>query len=194
MNCSNRRRSRTRQPTRRADDEATTGKPSFPPAARPAMTQRAQSRGDKSHPVSRCSNVRKVRRPPDPHRLRGGLLGGHPPVECRRPFRFTFEPNAEGYTELPVGYMHVRFASVTLVSQRSEPSDDLVERVDSYYVHLRSHGADDAAILRKTRFPGKPPLWIPMPPHRREEGIGRTCALGTAGPLSDFGPCIGRRQ
>jgi hypothetical protein len=30
---------------------------------------------------------------------------------------------------------------------------------------LKPHGADDGAILRKTRFPGKLPLWIPMPPH-----------------------------
>jgi hypothetical protein len=69
------------------------------------------------------------------------------------------------YTELLAGYMHVRLTSATLVSQRSEPGDGLFERLDDYYVHLKPHGADDEAILRNTRFPGKPPLWIPMPPH-----------------------------
>jgi hypothetical protein len=40
-----------------------------------------------------------------------------------------------------------------------------VERVDNYYVYLKPHDANDAAILRKMKFPGKPPVWIPMPPH-----------------------------
>jgi putative ABC transport system ATP-binding protein/macrolide transport system ATP-binding/permease protein/lipoprotein-releasing system ATP-binding protein len=83
----------------------------------------------------------------------------------RRTYRFEFEPNVTQYTELLAGYMHVRLTSATLVSQHSEPGNDLVERVDDYYVHLKPYGADDEAILRKTRFPGKPPLWIPMPPH-----------------------------
>ena len=61
--------------------------------------------------------------------------------------------------------MHLRFTNAMLVSQRSEPADDLAERVDNYYVYLKPHHADDAAILRKMKFPGKPPVWIPMPPH-----------------------------
>jgi putative ABC transport system ATP-binding protein/macrolide transport system ATP-binding/permease protein/lipoprotein-releasing system ATP-binding protein len=83
----------------------------------------------------------------------------------RKTYRFVFEPNVKEYTEQLAGYMHVRFVGATLVSPHSEPGDDLVERVDDYYVHLKPHGADDEAILRRTRFPGKPPLWIPMPPH-----------------------------
>jgi hypothetical protein len=86
-------------------------------------------------------------------------------ISGRRIYRFAFEPDVKEYTELLGGYMHVRFTSATIVSQRSEPGDDLVERLDDYYVHLKPHGAVDEAILRKTRFPGKPPLWIPMPPH-----------------------------
>ncbi len=86
-------------------------------------------------------------------------------ITGRRVYRFEFEPNVKEYTEQLAGYMHVRLTGTTLVSQQSEPGNDLVERVDDFYVHLKPHGADDAAILRKTRFPGKPPLWIPMPPH-----------------------------
>jgi putative ABC transport system ATP-binding protein/macrolide transport system ATP-binding/permease protein/lipoprotein-releasing system ATP-binding protein len=98
-------------------------------------------------------------KPADGQEGRVGLIKG------RRMYHFTFEPDVKEYTELLGGYMHVRLTSATLVSQRSEPGDDLFERLDDYYVHLKPHGADDEAILRKTRFPGKPPLWIPMPPH-----------------------------
>ena len=63
------------------------------------------------------------------------------------------------------GYMHVRFTNALLVSQQGEPTEDLVERVDNYYVYLKPPGANDEAILRQLRFPGKPPVWIPMPPH-----------------------------
>jgi putative ABC transport system ATP-binding protein/macrolide transport system ATP-binding/permease protein/lipoprotein-releasing system ATP-binding protein len=97
--------------------------------------------------------------PADGQEGRVGLIKG------RRIYRFTFEPDVKEYTEQLVGYMHVRVTSATLVSRRSEPGDDLFERLDDYYVYLKPHGADDEAILRKTRFPGKPPLWIPMPPH-----------------------------
>jgi putative ABC transport system ATP-binding protein/macrolide transport system ATP-binding/permease protein/lipoprotein-releasing system ATP-binding protein len=100
-----------------------------------------------------------------PSRPLDGQEGRVASIEGRRIYRFSFEPNAKEYTELLAGYMHVRLTSVTLVSRQSEPGDDLFERSDDYYVHLKPHGADDEAILRKTRFPGKPPLWIPMPPH-----------------------------
>ena len=98
-------------------------------------------------------------KPADGQEGRVGRING------RRMYRFTFEPDVKEYTELLAGYMHVRLTSATLVSQRSEPGDDLFERLDDYYVHLKPHGADDETILRKTRFPGRPPLWIPMPPH-----------------------------
>jgi putative ABC transport system ATP-binding protein/macrolide transport system ATP-binding/permease protein/lipoprotein-releasing system ATP-binding protein len=100
-----------------------------------------------------------------PTRSVDGLEGRVARVIGRRTYQFEFEPDAKDYTEQLAGYMHVRLTATTLVSQHSEPGNDLVERVDDYYIHLKPHGADDEAILRKTRFPGKPPLWIPMPPH-----------------------------
>jgi hypothetical protein len=100
-----------------------------------------------------------------PTRSVDGLEGRVERIIGRRTYQFEFEPNVREYTEQLAGYMHVRLTATTLVSQQSEPGNDLVERVDDYYVHLKPHGADDEAILRKTRFPGKPPLWIPMPPH-----------------------------
>jgi ABC-type lipoprotein export system ATPase subunit len=86
-------------------------------------------------------------------------------IEGRRTYQFALEPNTKEYTEQLTGYMHVRLGGTTLVSQSSVPGDDLVERVDDYYIHLKPPGASDEEILRKVKFPGKPPLWIPMPPH-----------------------------
>jgi hypothetical protein len=59
----------------------------------------------------------------------------------------------------------VRFSLEMLVSPRSQPRDDLVDRTDNFYVYLKPHEADDAAILKALKFPGTPPVWIPMPPH-----------------------------
>jgi hypothetical protein len=100
-----------------------------------------------------------------PTRSLDGQEGRVARIDGRWTCHFAFEPNAKEYTEQLAGYMHVRLTGSTLVSQHSVPGDDLVERIDDYYIHLKPHGADDEAILRKVRFPGKPPLWIPMPPH-----------------------------
>jgi putative ABC transport system ATP-binding protein/macrolide transport system ATP-binding/permease protein/lipoprotein-releasing system ATP-binding protein len=83
----------------------------------------------------------------------------------KRRFRFRFTPDVKAFEEILPGYMHVRFSNVMLVSRNAEPKGDLIERRDDYYVYLKPHGADDATILGKTKFPGTPPLWIPMPPH-----------------------------
>jgi hypothetical protein len=76
-----------------------------------------------------------------------------------------FEPNIKDWTELMPGYMHIRFESVSLVSERSDPDDDIVERTDRYYVYLKPHGADDDAIRRRMKYQGVPPVYMPMPPH-----------------------------
>jgi putative ABC transport system ATP-binding protein/macrolide transport system ATP-binding/permease protein/lipoprotein-releasing system ATP-binding protein len=86
-------------------------------------------------------------------------------VSGRQKHRYVLRPAVRRFEELLPGYMHVRFTNALLVSLEPEPAGGLVERVDNYYVYLKPHGADDAAILRKMKFPGKPPVWIPMPPH-----------------------------
>ena len=82
----------------------------------------------------------------------------------RRTFDYVFEPNIQEFEELIPGYMHMRFSNSMLIAQRSEPKDDLFERIDNYYVYLKPRTADDKRIF-KNRFPGQSPLWIPMPPH-----------------------------
>lgn len=79
--------------------------------------------------------------------------------------RYEMEPDVPDFTQLLPYYMHVRLTNDMLISPRSQPKDDLVERNDSYYVYLKPHDADDKAILSKMKFPGKPPVWVPMPPH-----------------------------
>jgi hypothetical protein len=86
-------------------------------------------------------------------------------ITDRRTYEAVFEPNLKDWTQLIPGYMHIRFESNSLVSQRSEPDDDIVDRTDRYYVYLKPHGADDEAIRKRTKYPGAPPVYIPMPPH-----------------------------
>lgn len=80
-------------------------------------------------------------------------------------YDYIIEPDVTGYAELLPYYMHVRITNDMIVSPSDQPKTDLIERNDSYYVYLKPHGLDDAKILKKMKFPGKPPVWIPMPPH-----------------------------
>jgi hypothetical protein len=83
----------------------------------------------------------------------------------RQAFETVFEPNLKEFTQLIPGYMHIRFESTSLVAQRAEPEDDIIDRRDRTYVYLKPHGADDAALQARMKYPGDPPVYIPMPPH-----------------------------
>lgn len=80
-------------------------------------------------------------------------------------YRYILEPDVNDFEQLLPYYMHVRLSNDMLVSPRSQPKDDIVERDDNYYVYLKPHEASDSAILSQVKFPGPPPVWIPMPPH-----------------------------
>ena len=80
-------------------------------------------------------------------------------------FETIFEPNLNDWTQLIPGYMHIRLQSDSLVSERSNPDDDIVDRTDRYYVYLKPHGADDDAIRKQMKIRGDPPVYMPMPPH-----------------------------
>jgi hypothetical protein len=83
----------------------------------------------------------------------------------RQAFETVFEPNLKEWTELIPGYMHIRFESTSLVAPRAEPEDDIIDRRDRTYVYLKPHGADDASLRQRMKYPGDPPVYIPMPPH-----------------------------
>lgn len=77
---------------------------------------------------------------------------------------FEIPPNTDHFELLP-GYMHVKFDNTMYVSPNAQPKDDLAERTDNYYIHLRPIGADDEWLRRLNQFPGPVPVWIGMPPH-----------------------------
>jgi hypothetical protein len=100
-----------------------------------------------------------------PARAPNGQAPGVVKLTDQHTYETVFEPNLKDWTELMPGYMHIRFENSRLISRRSEPDDDIVERDDRYYVYLKPHGADDDAIRKRMKYPGKPPIYIPMPPH-----------------------------
>lgn len=84
-------------------------------------------------------------------------------VELRQDF---LVPRGPDYAELLAGYFHVQFLNTMLTSDAAEPSEDVGERTDTYYVHLLPAGADVAAVGRLNGFPGgRAPTFVPMPPH-----------------------------
>ena len=76
-----------------------------------------------------------------------------------------FTPEVTGWAELIPGYMHVRIQSDMLISRSAQPGNDIVERRTPFYVYLKPHGANDADIKARSKMPGTPPVFIPMPPH-----------------------------
>jgi len=91
--------------------------------------------------------------------------GGVSKIEGERTYRYMFEARVKNFTQLLPNYMHVRFADTMLVSPSSTPKDDVFERKDNYYVYLKPFDVSDEIVARRMKFAGKPPVWIPMPPH-----------------------------
>jgi ABC-type lipoprotein export system ATPase subunit len=86
-------------------------------------------------------------------------------IEDRQTYRYLFDARVRDFTQLLPNYMHVRFSGTMLISPSSLPKDDVFERKDNYYVYLKPFDVADDVVLKRMRFAGKPPVWIPMPPH-----------------------------
>ncbi len=86
-------------------------------------------------------------------------------IDGTHTYRYAFEARLGGFTQLLPNYMHIRFSDTMLVSPSSMPQTDLFERKDNYYVYLKPFDVSDEVILKRIKFAGKPPTWIPMPPH-----------------------------
>ena len=86
-------------------------------------------------------------------------------IEGEHTYRYVFEARVENFTQLLPNYMHVRFSDTMLVSPHSSPKDDVFERKDNYYVYLKPFDVADEIVSKRMKFAGKPPVWIPMPPH-----------------------------
>jgi ABC-type lipoprotein export system ATPase subunit len=92
-------------------------------------------------------------------------IGNVSKVEGTRTYRYVFEARVTNFTQLLPNYMHVRFSDTILVSPSSTPRDDVFERKDNYYVYLKRFDVADETVSKRMKFAGKPPVWIPMPPH-----------------------------
>ena len=86
-------------------------------------------------------------------------------IEDRQTYRYLLDARVRDFTQLLPNYMHVRFSGTMLISPSSLPKDDVFERKDNYYVYLKPFDVADDVVLKRMRFAGKPPVWIPMPPH-----------------------------
>jgi ABC-type lipoprotein export system ATPase subunit len=94
-----------------------------------------------------------------------GNAGGVSRIDGRQTYRYVLDARVRDFAQLLPNYMHVRFSGTTLVSPSSTPKDDVFERKDNYYVYLKPFDVADEVVLKRMRFPGKPPVWIPMPAH-----------------------------
>jgi putative ABC transport system ATP-binding protein/macrolide transport system ATP-binding/permease protein/lipoprotein-releasing system ATP-binding protein len=86
-------------------------------------------------------------------------------IEGKQTYRYVLDAQVSHFTQLLPNYMHVRFSGTMLVSPSSIPRDDIVEGKNNYYVYLKPFDVADEVVLKRMRFSGKPPVWIPMPPH-----------------------------
>ena len=86
-------------------------------------------------------------------------------IEGKQTYRYRFDARVRDFAQLLPNYMHVRFSGSMLVSPSSTPSGDVFERKDNYYLYLKPFDIADDVVLKRLRFSGKPPVWIPMPPH-----------------------------
>jgi ABC-type lipoprotein export system ATPase subunit len=91
--------------------------------------------------------------------------GGVLKIEGKHIYRYGFDARVKDFTQLLPNYMHVRFSDTMLVSPSSMPKGDVFERKDNFYVYLKPFDVTDELVLKRMRFSGKPPVWIPMPPH-----------------------------
>lgn len=86
-------------------------------------------------------------------------------IDGKETYRYVFDARVKDFTQLLPNYMHVRFSQTMLVSPSRIPKDDIFERKDNFYVYLKPFDIADEAVLKRMKFSGKPPVWIPMPPH-----------------------------
>jgi energy-coupling factor transporter ATP-binding protein EcfA2 len=86
-------------------------------------------------------------------------------IENKHIHQYLFEARVKDFTQLLPNYMHVRFSQTMLVSPSSMPKGEVFERKDNFYVYLKPFDVSDEVVLKRMKFSGKPPVWIPMPPH-----------------------------
>ena len=77
----------------------------------------------------------------------------------RRVIPYTLRIDADKFDELIPGYFHVRMTSDMVVSQTAEPTDDLFDCTDDYYVYLKPQKLSDDEVRRRNKW--KPGAIVP---------------------------------
>jgi putative ABC transport system ATP-binding protein/macrolide transport system ATP-binding/permease protein/lipoprotein-releasing system ATP-binding protein len=97
----------------------------------------------------------------------GGPVNSVREVTGKQVIPFTFRADLGRYDQLLKGYMHVRVSNLLIVSERAEPSGDLLQRADDYYLYLRPQTSSEEDDRRLNNWqPGAVvPRWIGMPAH-----------------------------
>jgi putative ABC transport system ATP-binding protein/macrolide transport system ATP-binding/permease protein/lipoprotein-releasing system ATP-binding protein len=88
-------------------------------------------------------------------------------VKARKVYRFVFRAELRRYDELVKGYMHVRFSNVLVVSASAEPTEDIFQRTDDYYIYLKPQKVSEADVRKRNgwREGALVPRWMGMPAH-----------------------------
>jgi hypothetical protein len=90
-----------------------------------------------------------------------GAAGSVLKIEGKHIYRYVFETRVRNFAQLLPNYTHMRFSDTMLVSASRTPTDDMFD----YYVYLKPFDLADELVGKRMNFVGKPPVWIPMPPH-----------------------------
>jgi putative ABC transport system ATP-binding protein/macrolide transport system ATP-binding/permease protein/lipoprotein-releasing system ATP-binding protein len=96
-----------------------------------------------------------------------GFAGGVHEVAGKHLYRISFRADLQRYEELIKGYLHLRISSVMVVGDSPEPSDDVFQRTDDYYVYLKPQTVSDDEVRRRNGWKegALVPPWIAMPSH-----------------------------
>jgi putative ABC transport system ATP-binding protein/macrolide transport system ATP-binding/permease protein/lipoprotein-releasing system ATP-binding protein len=88
-------------------------------------------------------------------------------VTNKEVFRIAFRADVDRYDELLKGYMHVRITNVMVVSENAEPTEDLFQRTDDYYIYLKPHKVSEDEVRKRNGWKegALVPRWMGMPAH-----------------------------
>ncbi len=88
-------------------------------------------------------------------------------VNGKKDLRVAFRADLARYDELLAGYMHVRITNVMVVSESAEPTDDIFQRTDDYYVYLKPQPISEDEVRQRNRWQASAlvPRWMGMPAH-----------------------------
>jgi putative ABC transport system ATP-binding protein/macrolide transport system ATP-binding/permease protein/lipoprotein-releasing system ATP-binding protein len=88
-------------------------------------------------------------------------------IKTKAIFRLNLRADVARYDELFKGYMHIRITNVMVVSENADPTEDIYQRTDSYYIYLKPQKVTEDDVRQRNGWKGGAlvPRWIGMPAH-----------------------------